>query len=111
MALHSAAAAQDVPVSPTPPGLSALGTRCTSTRGASAMRSDGKLSKLLCCTRPWAIVISLPSAALSPNVTPPSSCARSEEHTSELQSRVDLVCRLLLEKKKKKKKQTKTKKT
>src|SRR5438105_8781649 len=31
--------------------------------------------------------------------------ARSEEHTSELQSRVDLVCRLLLEKKKKKKKQ------
>src|SRR5438105_7842891 len=26
--------------------------------------------------------------------------ARSEEHTSELQSRVDLVCRLLLEKKK-----------
>src|SRR5712664_4687393 len=29
------------------------------------------------------------------------SC-RSEEHTSELQSRSDLVCRLLLEKKKKK---------
>src|SRR5207247_5909867 len=28
---------------------------------------------------------------------------RSEEHTSELQSRVDLVCRLLLEKKKNKK--------
>src|SRR5699024_12436406 len=30
---------------------------------------------------------------------------RSEEHTSELQSRFDLVCRLLLEKKKKKLKQ------
>src|SRR5437870_11197785 len=30
--------------------------------------------------------------------------ARSEEHTSELQSRGHLVCRLLLEKKKKKKK-------
>src|SRR3989440_13077559 len=29
---------------------------------------------------------------------------RSEEHTSELQSRSDLVCRLLLEKKKKQKK-------
>src|SRR3989440_2216444 len=28
-------------------------------------------------------------------------CSRSEEHTSELQSRSDLVCRLLLEKKKK----------
>src|SRR5690242_21312378 len=30
---------------------------------------------------------------------------RSEEHTSELQSHVNLVCRLLLEKKKKKSKQ------
>src|SRR2546429_6091334 len=28
-------------------------------------------------------------------------CLRSEEHTSELQSRLHLVCRLLLEKKKK----------
>src|SRR5438105_9913856 len=35
-------------------------------------------------------------------VKPGSMDARSEEHTSELQSRVDLVCRLLLEKKKKK---------
>src|SRR2546429_4894339 len=36
-----------------------------------------------------------------------ASCSdfpRSEEHTSELQSRLHLVCRLLLEKKKKKKK-------
>src|SRR5215510_16500364 len=33
------------------------------------------------------------------------SGARSEEHTSELQSRGHLVCRLLLEKKKRKKKQ------
>src|SRR3712207_8108657 len=31
----------------------------------------------------------------------PTSAARSEEHTSELQSRQYLVCRLLLEKKKK----------
>src|SRR2546427_3119220 len=30
-------------------------------------------------------------------------CPRSEEHTSELQSQSNLVCRLLLEKKKKKK--------
>src|SRR5438105_6896905 len=30
----------------------------------------------------------------------PTTPGRSEEHTSELQSRVDLVCRLLLEKKK-----------
>src|SRR5438132_7252063 len=33
---------------------------------------------------------------------------RSEEHTSELQSHSDLVCRLLLEKKKKKKKKKNT---
>src|SRR3712207_7147120 len=31
----------------------------------------------------------------------PTTCARSEEHTSELQSRQYLVCRLLLEKKRK----------
>src|SRR5688572_31441068 len=34
---------------------------------------------------------------------------RSEEHTSELQSQSNLVCRLLLEKKKKKKKKKTTK--
>src|SRR6266536_3072689 len=37
---------------------------------------------------------SAPAATLSP--APPAP--RSEEHTSELQSRVDLVCRLMLEK-------------
>src|SRR5438046_9850256 len=35
----------------------------------------------------------------------PQSAMRSEEHTSELQSLTNLVCRLLLEKKKKKKRQ------
>src|SRR2546422_4304391 len=35
-------------------------------------------------------------------VEPRSGTRRSEEHTSELQSRLHLVCRLLLEKKKKK---------
>src|SRR2546422_7939139 len=34
--------------------------------------------------------------------TAPGPTYRSEEHTSELQSRLHLVCRLLLEKKKKK---------
>src|SRR5699024_11962809 len=36
----------------------------------------------------------------------PGPAVRSEEHTSELQSRFDLVCRLLLEKKKKNKTET-----
>src|SRR2546421_5463967 len=41
----------------------------------------------------------------NPSRSPRWICAgeRSEEHTSELQSRSDLVCRLLLEKKKKEK--------
>src|SRR5688572_31196538 len=37
-------------------------------------------------------------------VVAPGTLARSEEHTSELQSQSNLVCRLLLEKKKKKNK-------
>src|SRR5438132_8588106 len=41
----------------------------------------------------------------------PFSVPRSEEHTSELQSHSDLVCRLLLEKKKKKTSQIKTETT
>src|SRR5690349_22027037 len=46
--------------------------------------------------------------APSPRRLHPAPCRpRSEEHTSELQSRRDLVCRLLLEKKKKKKKKQK----
>src|SRR3712207_8691440 len=38
-------------------------------------------------------------SARSTRSTPATSCTRSEEHTSELQSRQYLVCRLLLEKK------------
>src|SRR5215467_15963148 len=41
------------------------------------------------------------AAACSPRATTPASRPRSEEHTSELQSPCNLVCRLLLEKKKK----------
>src|SRR2546422_3750112 len=43
-------------------------------------------------------------SASAEGMTPPGSLVesrRSEEHTSELQSRLHLVCRLLLEKKKK----------
>src|SRR5690242_21251642 len=59
------------------------------------MDASSRSSQIACSAREgsppgW----SLPRAA----VTSP----RSEEHTSELQSHVNLVCRLLLEKKKKK---------
>src|SRR5206468_8377003 len=40
------------------------------------------------------------SCSTSARSTPSCGGRRSEEHTSELQSRSDLVCRLLLEKKK-----------
>src|SRR2546421_5960368 len=43
---------------------------------------------------------SLATALWGRMVFPPGPVYRSEEHTSELQSRSDLVCRLLLEKKK-----------
>src|SRR2546430_5114566 len=47
----------------------------------------------------------LPPAPTRPRRRPPHRlprpCRRSEEHTSELQSQSNLVCRLLLEKKKK----------
>src|SRR2546430_1975081 len=42
------------------------------------------------------------STGVQTDATTPAGFARSEEHTSELQSQSNLVCRLLLEKKKKK---------
>src|SRR2546422_11760592 len=44
---------------------------------------------------------SAPGTTSNPSRTGDPRWARSEEHTSELQSRLHLVCRLLLEKKKK----------
>src|SRR5947209_15099057 len=71
--------------------------------------SGGRITRIACGTtmrrKVW------PRA--SPSEDPASiwplctdSTPRSEEHTSELQSRQYLVCRLLLEKKKKKKRNT-----
>src|SRR5690349_20311125 len=50
-------------------------------------------------SRPWTgcSVARTPSGSRAPG--PTATTRRSEEHTSELQSRRDLVCRLLLEKK------------
>src|SRR5690349_24210265 len=58
----------------------------------AAPPSSGSRTPFCSCQRTVA-----PSAASAPRSSPPK---RSEEHTSELQSRRDLVCRLLLEKKK-----------
>src|SRR5437867_11931020 len=51
-----------------------------------------------------------PAVSREPDLEALGLYLRSEEHTSELQSPYDLVCRLLLEKKKKKKKKKKVKK-
>src|SRR5688572_1386166 len=53
----------------------------------TAMRSD------ITSASPW-------SCVTNTVVMPRRRCSRSEEHTSELQSQSNLVCRLLLEKKK-----------
>src|SRR5690349_24914952 len=52
-------------------------------------------------TSPNAISYSFPSTGHARSSVGNTRDLRSEEHTSELQSRRDLVCRLLLEKKKK----------
>src|SRR6476661_10116090 len=55
---------------------------------------------------PYTTLFRSPAAACSPTASSRQRCTRpawrSEEHTSELQSHLNLVCRLLLEKKKKK---------
>src|SRR3989449_5950832 len=53
--------------------------------------------------RDWAKMMGITFAVLSRNGINVFWPSRSEEHTSELQSRLHLVCRLLLEKKKKQK--------
>src|SRR5690625_5697415 len=68
----------------------------------SAMRSSCSTS-----SRFWVIVLSrafnrsLSARTSSMGISSEYSAFRSEEHTSELQSRGHIVCRLLLEKKKK----------
>src|SRR5437667_4944548 len=62
--------------------------RSVSFRWGVWLRSSRKFTQPIVRTIPQAQVVGLP---------------RSEEHTSELQSHHDLVCRLLLEKKKKNK--------
>src|SRR5699024_11301377 len=74
-------------------------------------RRDGPGSLVRWCSRrvggpswPYAPASSLRTASLSSprrSEWPSGPATRSEEHTSELQSRFDLVCRLLLEKKNK----------
>src|SRR5690606_39909078 len=56
------------------------------------------LRKMLCALQ--FVLLLTGAASLGQTLSFSASGARSEEHTSELQSRENLVCRLLLEKKK-----------
>src|SRR6266480_316473 len=64
-------------------------------------RNADSISTMVCRTAPPLKCRPAPRARLwNPAATADRCSARSEEHTSELQSHVNLVCRLLLEKKK-----------
>src|SRR5690349_23373797 len=75
-------------------------------RASSSIRHLVLLATLVCGVTLPALMLISPSwkVGVLPQSATGITAARSEEHTSELQSRRDLVCRLLLEKKKKKKK-------
>src|SRR5690606_41530266 len=95
------------PTSPLFPYTTLFRSSSTSVCGSSATSSSRPRSTATSSPRrgvisprrrsTWAST-SAPSASSSPSSS--SSFVRSEEHTSELQSRENLVCRLLLEKKK-----------
>src|SRR5690606_41163160 len=70
---------------------------CAASVHHSAPRSSPTSSRRRCSVA-WAH--SRAHWPASPSSSPCRCCSRSEEHTSELQSRENLVCRLLLEKKK-----------
>src|SRR3712207_7815747 len=68
----------------------------SATGGADGSR-PGEIGSAHAALLSVAELLSMPASRLN---APVSSWSRSEEHTSELQSRQYLVCRLLLEKKK-----------
>src|SRR5699024_12290492 len=71
------------------------------TRRSSDLCSPMRWARLRSWSSPSSPAGAPGSWTADPDVTErhPRSICRSEEHTSELQSRFDLVCRLLLEKK------------
>src|SRR5438477_7014431 len=95
-----------------PPPLSTLFPYTTLFRSASSRRSpsdSAPSTRRRCARSPRRSTASSARTSArigwaSPKSAQSSRYFRSEEHTSELQSHVNLVCRLLLEKKKKKQK-------
>src|SRR5690606_40282913 len=69
-------------------------------RCANVVAGDGSVRSSAGTYTAWNDVIEPFFVDVMRSCSTPISSARSEEHTSELQSRENLVCRLLLEKKK-----------
>src|SRR5258706_11690562 len=69
-------------------------------RGPRSHRPSGRLSNWASTRRPRRSKLVANCVAWLDILFPFLVCKRSEEHTSELQSLTNLVCRLLLEKKK-----------
>src|SRR2546427_2974931 len=82
----------------------------TSTPSSALFPNRNSASPTTACPRPlpatcWPRPMHWPTSSSPVRRPPPRHCpSRSEEHTSELQSQSNLVCRLLLEKKKKRSK-------
>src|SRR5690606_41346655 len=70
------------------------------TRAGSCPRERGRTPRTFLRMRAPSSPRLFASAPSRSSVSSPPTVRRSEEHTSELQSRENLVCRLLLEKKK-----------
>src|SRR2546422_8076613 len=81
-----------------PEGCAVMGTVFHSTEQTFALLHSDCLIEIQRHDR-W-IIMTSPRWVVAEEI-PPTFGKRSEEHTSELQSRLHLVCRLLLEKKKK----------
>src|SRR5437867_8545791 len=80
----------------------AIQYRCAGTATRARSRSDLVVSSYPEWKQDFNVRPIINSIVLALIVTGRHNQSRSEEHTSELQSPYDLVCRLLLEKKKKK---------
>src|SRR5438477_1769114 len=72
----------------------------TKDNGAAQRAGTDVHSNAASTPRPPAMARTCAAARSRPSSSRSASTVRSEEHTSELQSHVNLVCRLLLEKKK-----------
>src|SRR5438445_10110365 len=86
------------------PGVCATSYTRTLSFSSSTFGLTVALAAFSCATAEFVMLPAIMNAGTTIPTKNPSDFCRSEEHTSELQSRQYLVCRLLLEKKKKKKK-------